>query len=937
MPLKHKTKFGINIFSRGKAIFLLSLIFVSTVTTLPILQSTNVGAVNTAAGMTVESENKIKSLIYYKAISWCFSASSLDKRQIVNTDAISGDWFKDTITTANVGIYSAGGLLPVTIARGSGNPYSRAIMECSKTGWVKDALTLWGLDPIRVLCNSGFRTAGKDLFSNPESLEDCYDNQASVNAYGTQVYTHLIGDAGVLFAQYITDQVYGGNDPNSVASITGAEWYLFFKGSLKASCIPSIDGPVQVAPATNDPDIDYWFETPYVDPLITPPVVTMVWHKGVLKKDIQVAVGPLATNGNDGENIQSCQWMVDRMVQYADDYKNWVAANQPAAIEKEKRDKTNIIGGKTSCAVEGVGWIVCPIVNFLAGIADGAFGFLANNFLQTKPEIFNNNSNNPTFKAWGTMRSFANIAFVIAFLIIIFSQLTSIGITNYGIKKLLPRLIIAAVLVNISYYICQIAVDLSNILGWSLKDLLEGIAKSAGIPTAASWTTTGGQFGTTALAVLSVGGGAVGLGIAAWTSLATLIPVLLAALVALVMILFILVARQALIILLIVISPLAFVAFLLPNTEDWFKKWQKAFTTMLLLFPIIALVFGMSSLASSILRDAFASGTGINMFAEIIAAAVMALPLFVVPGLLKKALDGVGTIGGKISALGDKWGGSLGKKSTEGFAKSRLGQYQAYTAGERAKRAALIQSGAYKGRGFNGLASRLNKRFNESPISGAHGDRLAASGIALADKMEREEMANEVIRINNNPTANLEEMLNDSLKDDGNSVRARAITSIYLTKGAYGVGKINEAITKAETPQNSKSSLFNNLRKDIGAAGIQGKDYSLASWTYDKDTRTLSEVTKDPEVLSKMSKLSGKDLGGQNLAILKNIEKSISGNQAREALNNPSVFAEMDEDKKAFFRGISDTDPVSPINTPPPNPGPTPPLGGSSAGINPSN
>lgn len=326
--------------------------------------------------------------------------------------------------------------------------------------------------------------------------------------------------------------------------------------------------------------------------------------------------------------------------------------------------------GTSSCAVQGIGWIVCPVVNFLAGISDGAFGFLANNFLKTNTAIVDTSSK--TYTAWSTMRSIANIAFVIVFLIIIFSQLSSIGITNYGVKKMLPRLIIAAILVNISYFICQIAVDVSNILGFSLKDLFDNIVKVT-IPSNISSASTGLGLAGVAGGILAIAGAAV----IGYALLATLIPVLLAAVIALVMILFILIARQALIILLIVVSPLAFVAFLLPNTESLFKKWQKTFTAMLMLFPIIAVVFGASTLASNILSSAFSANfpgdtSASAMFGQLIGSLVLVLPLFVVPGLLKKSLDSVGSIGAKINGIGGKLGGALGAKGKEGYSQSAL-------------------------------------------------------------------------------------------------------------------------------------------------------------------------------------------------------------------------------------------------------------------------
>lgn len=130
----------------------------------------------------------------------------------------------------------------------------------------------------------------------------------------------------------------------------------------------------------------------------------------------------------------------------------------------------------SSCDMEnGLGWIICPITNTLASGMDWIFDMLSG-FLAVRPTETGNDS--ALFRAWSYMRSFANVAFVVAFLIIIYSQLTSIGLTNYSLKKLLPRLIIAAVLVNVSYYICSIAIDISNILGYSLQDVFIQIRNS---------------------------------------------------------------------------------------------------------------------------------------------------------------------------------------------------------------------------------------------------------------------------------------------------------------------------------------------------------------------------------------------------------------------------------------------------------------------------
>jgi len=734
MLMKHKFKFWKNILLNSKVILLLLLILVPIIT-LPILQSTNARAeAQTDAEIFL---GDIKSYSYYNALAYCMKQSNLhddDGRgvsvynAIKESSAISGDWFspKGGITNLSSEQMTAIGVYNI----------SSGEVGCYSASFIKTALeSLGNLDPIVVLCNSGFRRIDDQSNSVTACIGGSGDFQR-INGGNGSPY-----DTGDSFKAYIKEP-----------TLTGAQWYRFYRDSLAKSCIPGINnGPIEGA--SYDPADQYNYTQ--IRWVARDGTIETGAFAGTMKKTAKVIFFP---GGDRGSNTYetTCSDIVAGMDQYVDKYAEWALANPEIATAVEESTKSD--DTKTTCAIESIGWIICPVTNFLAKIADGAFKFLASNFLETKPGVVDNTS--ATFTAWSTMRNIANVVFVIAFLVIIFSQLTSAGITNYGIKKLLPRLIIAAILVNLSYYICQIAVDLSNILGWSLKDFLEGIERTAtGVVVQTSELTdlsaTGNRFTDLTLGILAGTTAVVGVVAIAWTSLATLIPVLLAAVVALVMILFILVARQALIILLVVLSPLAFVAFLLPNTEDWFKKWQKAFTAMLMLFPIVALVFGISSLASGILQNTFAgtADAGTDRLGEIVAVAVMALPLFVVPGLLKKALDGVGDIGGKITALGDKWGGSIGKKGVEGFGKTRLGQYQTYTAGERAKRAAQIQSGSYRGRGGkwnpNNWASRINQRVNEGKFSGEFGNQLSARGNALADEQDAIVMKNSKSRVDN--------------------------------------------------------------------------------------------------------------------------------------------------------------------------------------------
>jgi len=74
-----------------------------------------------------------------------------------------------------------------------------------------------------------------------------------------------------------------------------------------------------------------------------------------------------------------------------------------------------------------------------------------------------------------TFATSATLRLSLPFFAIIFSQATSIGITNYGIKRLLPRLILIAIATNISYFICSVLIDAFNILGVGITSLFAAV------------------------------------------------------------------------------------------------------------------------------------------------------------------------------------------------------------------------------------------------------------------------------------------------------------------------------------------------------------------------------------------------------------------------------------------------------------------------------
>lgn len=269
--------------------------------------------------------------------------------------------------------------------------------------------------------------------------------------------------------------------------------------------------------------------------------------------------------------------------------------------------------------------------------------------MSINPSMFDTKGDSAaTYNAWQVMRNLANIAFIVAFLMIIYSQLTGLGISNYGIKKLLPKLFITALLVNLSFYICAVAVDASNIVGSSLHSLLVAQVATTGGDVGSNlgtwdkitaWLLAGG------VSTLAVGGAAIAVGAYGFMgALALLIPLAVIALVAALTVVAVLVARQAFIIILVVISPLAFVAFLLPNTENWFSKWRKTLFTLLLMYPLIALLFGGTQLAASIIRN-----SADDALVYVLSLVVLVIPLFSLPLLLKFSGGVLGRVAGVVN------------------------------------------------------------------------------------------------------------------------------------------------------------------------------------------------------------------------------------------------------------------------------------------------
>lgn len=231
----------------------------------------------------------------------------------------------------------------------------------------------------------------------------------------------------------------------------------------------------------------------------------------------------------------------------------------------------------TNCQGGPMGWLFCPLVNAMAKTVQTAAGLIEK--LMEVRFLAATGSGSEIEKAWRAILSLANLLLVVAFLFIILSQATSMGLSNYNVKKMLPRLVVAAILMNLSFYICAFAIDMSNIAGGSIMGFMLG----SGNTISSSITNATGGDGD------FISGAIAGIALIA-LAFFIFVPVVLS----IVVIFIVLIARQVILMVLVLLSPLAFVAWLLPNTERHFKRWSELFTQMLVIYPMVMFMFGAS-------------------------------------------------------------------------------------------------------------------------------------------------------------------------------------------------------------------------------------------------------------------------------------------------------------------------------------------------------
>jgi len=338
--------------------------------------------------------------------------------------------------------------------------------------------------------------------------------------------------------------------------------------------------------------------------------------------------------------------------------------------------------GLSTCSIETVGWIVCPTMLSIARLADYGFTYINKNFLRIDYDLTSDSSG--TYKAWSIMRSVADALFVVAFMVLVYSQLTGKG-GSYNMKRLVPKLIISAILVNVSYYLCVALIDITNIVGDSLMTILQGVASKVGhsVMPIGGQAASGYQDGT----LTTITSSAMAKAGVAWVLLTPIAAVTVSIATISAAGLVLLIMRKTVVAMLILGSPVLFVAYLLPNLERVFFQGVRLFGQLLLLYPIIALLLGAGQIVSATIvtvgsGDANYRVSGDSYFAanggsgssitDLTASAAAVVPLLGVWFIYKNMSSLMSSAGTRLSAslAGRRGGKSEDKAKVTGNAVS---------------------------------------------------------------------------------------------------------------------------------------------------------------------------------------------------------------------------------------------------------------------------
>jgi hypothetical protein len=290
------------------------------------------------------------------------------------------------------------------------------------------------------------------------------------------------------------------------------------------------------------------------------------------------------------------------------------------------------------CGAGEWNWLICSGSQLVIKASDGLNTIINGLLSVSTSNIFGSKSDSGYYVAWNSFRVIAIAVIVIAGLVMVTSEALGFEILDaYTIRKTLPRLLIAIIGISVSWPLTQFFIQLFNVLGKDIEELIAAPFASlhqnntAWVIALANPLTLVTAAGA---ALFAYGPAILTFGITAF--LAALVAVL------------ILVVRQTVIIVLVILAPLAIACYVLPNTQKVWNFWRENFLGMLMVYPIITAFIAAGRVMSAAASSHTDSGVMGAVYAFIAIVAYF-LPYFLLPIAFRVATGIIGNLAGFVN------------------------------------------------------------------------------------------------------------------------------------------------------------------------------------------------------------------------------------------------------------------------------------------------
>jgi len=455
-----------------------------------------------------------------------------------------------------------------------------------------------------------------------------------------------------------------------------------------------------------------------------------------------------------------------------------------------------------SCPVTVLSWAICPVIDGIAAVVGQLDDFINKQMSIGTPgassdpnQIFCDSGSTGSartscdayYKAWASMRDIALGLMAVTAVIVLIAQALGFEILDaYTIRKVLPRLLISALAITLSWQLLQFAVTFSNDLAFGIRVLI--YQPFTGLHAAA--LTGGSQFigSLLSLGILTALGWVGLLSFVATAAVAVFLGVM------------VLVLRQLLIIMLVIFAPIAIVAYILPNTQRVYKLWWESFSKALIMFALISGMIAIGRVFSAV-----SSLNSTSPIDELAGFAAYFIPYFLIPVTFRFSGAALSQMSGFVNARGQGAFGALSKYRGD----VRKKNWQDLKEGNRLRGENIKGYGAFARR-FNattrGVANVKNAGYNPGDIR----LKTMRARMAAAKSTMSTDMAKEALEKNQDVMA---------IKADDDLVESALYAAVEKKQGRQG----GDAAVRSELQRRG----YHNV--DQGVALVRAAERSMTT------------------------------------------------------------------------------------------------------------